>query len=122
MWYQLEAQLKPLNLGKDFHVSFTKRKSFTQMCFLSPGTAGDSLGYHRGSAFSTKDRDNDSDSGSNCALGAKGAWWYSNCFWCNLNGLYLHGKISYKGVAWYHWKNSWYSMKRSEMKIRPKDF
>jgi len=74
-------------------------------------------------AFSTKDRDNDKDSGRNCALqNNKGAWWYKDCAYSNLNGLYLHGKISVGGMTWYHWKTSFYSVKRSEMKIRPKDF
>ncbi|KAL9989432.1 hypothetical protein ACROYT_G003981 [Oculina patagonica] len=85
------------------------------------GTAGDSLTYHRGSAFSTKDRDNDADS-FNCASRYKGAWWYSNCQHSNLNGLYLNGKNDKQGMRWYHWKNNDESVKRSEMKIRPKDF
>jgi len=39
------------------------------------------------------------------------------------NGLYLHGQINnYKGMRWYYWKHNSYSVKRSEMKIRPKDF
>ena len=84
------------------------------------GTAGDSLGHHRGYPFTTKDRDNDS-SGSNCAVQFKGAGWYYNCYQCNLNGLYLHGKVNCQGMAWNSWK-SCYSVKRSEMKIRPKDF
>ena len=84
------------------------------------GTAGDSLGYHRGYAFSTKDRDN--DSAGNCAQDYKGAWWYKSCHYSNLNGLYLHGKDDSKGVAWQTWKNNYYSVERSEMKMRPKDF
>ncbi|KAL9989434.1 hypothetical protein ACROYT_G004000 [Oculina patagonica] len=86
------------------------------------GTAGDSLSYHRGSAFSTKDRDNDDWSSGSCALGRKGAWWYKVCAYSNLNGLYLNGKESGQGMQWYYWKNNSESFKRSEMKIRPKDF
>ena len=86
-----------------------------------PGTAGDSLSYHRGSPFSTKDRDNDASS-SNCASRRKGSWWYNNCYYSNLNGLYMNGKDNNAGMVWYHWKNNHKSAKRSEMKIRPKDF
>ena len=86
------------------------------------GTAGDALGSHRGYPFTTKDRDNDSRGNNNCAVQYKGAWWYNNCFGTNLNGLYLHGKVSPQGMSWYFWKNNHYSVKRSEMKIRPKDF
>ncbi|XP_068728947.1 ryncolin-1-like [Montipora capricornis] len=88
------------------------------------GTAGDSLAYHRGQfmqAFSTKDRDNDNTSG-NCASSYKGAWWYKNCHNSNLNGLYLNGKSDPKGMDWFRWKNNHYSVKRSEMKIRPQIF
>ncbi|KAL9989427.1 hypothetical protein ACROYT_G003975 [Oculina patagonica] len=86
------------------------------------GTAGDSLSYHRGSQFSTKDRDNDGHSSVNCPLDRKGAWWYKTCAYSNLNGLYLNGKVSGKGIQWYHWKHKSESFKKSEMKIRPKDF
>ena len=86
------------------------------------GTAGDALGYHRGMSFSTKDRDNDKWR-SNCALGRKGAWWYKNCHHSNLNGQYLNGKDDCKGMRWLNWpKGSCYSVKKTEMKIRPKDF
>ena len=89
------------------------------MLFL--GTAGDSLAYHRGAAFSTKDRDNDNYSGHNCAAAHKGAWWYNACVRANLNGFYLHGKHSngYVGVNWNQWKGANYSAKRAEMKIKP---
>ena len=87
------------------------------------GTAGDSLSYHRGYPFSTKDQDNDVNS-SNCAMTYKGAWWYNSCHYSNLNGLYHHGKHSSHadGVNWYHWKGHYYSVKRAEMKIRPVSF
>ncbi|XP_078356714.1 fibrinogen C domain-containing protein 1-like isoform X1 [Oculina patagonica] len=88
------------------------------------GTAGDSLSYHRGQPFTTKDQDNDSW-GSNCAVSHKGAWWYGpGCHLSNLNGLYHHGKHSSggDGVNWGAWKGHNYSAKRAEMKIRPVNF
>ncbi|XP_078578115.1 uncharacterized protein LOC144863027 [Branchiostoma floridae x Branchiostoma japonicum] len=83
------------------------------------GTAGDSLSYHDGRPFSTKDRDNDVYS-SSCALEYKGAWWYGDCHNSNLNGLYHLGthEIGAEGVNWKHWKGHYYSLKRTEMKIR----
>ena len=87
------------------------------------GTAGDSLSYHRGHPFTTKDQDND-DSSANCAVSYKGAWWYRRCHHSNLNGVYHHGQHSSTGdgVNWYHWKGYKYSVKRAEMKIRPVAF
>ena len=49
------------------------------------GTARDSLAYHNLMKFSTKDNDNDINSG-NCATIYTGAWWYKGCQWSNLNG------------------------------------
>ena len=83
--------------------------------------AGDSLDYHNGRAFTTKDRDNDARSSSNCAVQRHGAWWYGSCYFSNLNGRYFNeaGRLDYNGISWRHWKNSYYSMKRVSMKIRP---
>ncbi|XP_070538828.1 fibrinogen C domain-containing protein 1-like [Ptychodera flava] len=84
------------------------------------GTAEDDLEVHNGKPFSTRDRDND-DSSSNCAALYTGAWWYEACHNSNLNGQYLGGvTASYaKGVVWCQWKGYYYSLKTSEMKIRP---
>ncbi|XP_078579689.1 fibrinogen C domain-containing protein 1-like isoform X2 [Branchiostoma floridae x Branchiostoma japonicum] len=84
------------------------------------GTAGDSLTYHDGNAFSTLDRDNDQNPG-NCAESTRGAWWYHTCYTSNLNGLYHLGTHEdiYNGVIWYKWKGPEHSLKRTEMKIRP---
>ena len=83
------------------------------------GTAGDSLGVHNGTAFSTFDQDNDG-SGSNCAVAHKGAWWYTACHASNLNGPYLSGgHASYAdGVNWRAFKGYHYSLKYVTMKIR----
>lgn len=63
---------------------------------LSVVIPGDSLSYHQGRPFSTKDRDNDI-AVTNCALSYKGAWWYKNCHRANLNGKYgesRHSQVS----------------------------
>ena len=88
------------------------------------GTAGDSFSAeHNGMAFTTKDSDNDISS-DNCAQNFKGGWWYGKCHSSNLNGLYHHGnhKSYADGVNWYHWKGHHYSLKKTEMKIRPSGF
>ena len=83
------------------------------------GDAGDSLAYHNGMKFSTKDRDNDLASYS-CAQLKKGGWWYNKCHHSNLNGLYLRGpNIQFAvGVIWYYWRGDYYSLQKTEMKIR----
>ncbi|XP_046861623.1 angiopoietin-related protein 7-like [Xenia sp. Carnegie-2017] len=83
------------------------------------GTAGDSLHYHNGMAFSTKDSDNDKDSG-NCASCWKGAWWYNVCHQSNLNGhYYSEAYSSWSGVVRYYWKKNNKSLTFTEMKIKP---
>jgi len=81
-------------------------------------TVYDTLAYHNGQAFTTKDKDNDISS-VNCAIFGHGGWWYRSCYESNLNGKY--GARDKTGVKWW---NSHYS-KRShiyatytEMKIR----
>ncbi|XP_072019608.1 uncharacterized protein [Amphiura filiformis] len=85
------------------------------------GTAKDSLSYHNGKGFTTKDRDNDRHKGS-CAQDYKGAWWYGNCHYSNLNGPYVQGTHNNDiGMTWYAWKKRHVSLKRAEMKIRRVD-
>ena len=88
------------------------------------GDAGDSLAYHNGMMFTTKDKDNDRSSTRNCAATYKGAWWYKDCHRSNLNGLYLRGDNTTfgEGVNWKHWRGQQYSLKKTEMKIRPPSF
>nr|XP_035151183.2 tenascin-X isoform X4 [Callithrix jacchus] len=84
------------------------------------GTAGDSMSYHSGSVFSARDRDPNNLLIS-CAVSYRGAWWYRNCHYANLNGLY-GSTVDHQGVSWYYWKGFEFSVPFTEMKLRPRNF
>ncbi|XP_036320127.1 ficolin-2-like [Rhagoletis pomonella] len=76
------------------------------------GTAGEALkDFHDGQKFSTFDEDND-EYVDNCAEVWKGAWWYKDCWWSNLNGMY-NNSLFWNG----RYPNN---MKYTHMAIRPK--
>ncbi|XP_063041212.1 tenascin isoform X1 [Engraulis encrasicolus] len=83
------------------------------------GTAGDSMTYHNGRHFSTRDRDR-SDIRF-CAMSYRGGWWYRNCHEANLNGVYGTDR-NHQGVIWTTWKGKEYSIPFVEMKMRPTSF
>ncbi|XP_071957975.1 fibrinogen-like protein A [Antedon mediterranea] len=81
------------------------------------GTAGDSLqSYHNGQQFTTYDRDNDKRSSSNCAESYKGAWWYNDCYYSNLNGLYLTPGTNDNTVI--NWSNFNNGLKTTVMMVK----
>nr|XP_058934148.1 tenascin-X isoform X2 [Kogia breviceps] len=84
------------------------------------GTAGDSMSYHSGSVFSARDRDPNNLLIS-CAVSYRGAWWYRNCHYANLNGLY-GSTVDHQGVTWYYWKGFDFSVPFTEMKLRPRSY
>ena len=76
-----------------------------------------------GMQFTTYDRDNDGHSGINCAVSPyrRGAGWYSNCGYSNLNGLYCDGRSDDDGVTWFYFNanaSSWHTLRYSDMKLR----
>ncbi|XP_022802649.1 ficolin-2-like [Stylophora pistillata] len=87
------------------------------------GTAGDSLLSKikpiKNMQFTTKDRDNDVNSNANCAVNNKGGWWYNGCHNANPNGMFPGGS-SGQGVTWQTFRGQEYSLKRTEIKLRPK--
>ncbi|XP_075041985.1 ryncolin-1-like [Mixophyes fleayi] len=124
--WELRVDLQDFNL-KHYYATYSSFKVMGESekyrlilgNFLS-GDAGDSLTYHNGMKFTTKDQGNNPGVG-NCAQFYKGAWWYFGCHYANLNGLYHHGQHASfaDGINWYTGKGHYYSYKQSEMKIRP---
>ena len=111
---QLRVEINTTSTGNKYakYSNFTitnEATNYTLFVDFYSGSATDQLNYHNGMAFSTKDRDNDKQSGS-CAIGHRGAWWYKTCRVSNLNGNYGDG-------SYYVWN---WSLKGSEMKLKPK--
>ncbi|KAM3862869.1 uncharacterized protein ACN63O_012762 [Diretmus argenteus] len=91
------------------------------------GTVEDSFSwYHDQQSFSTP------DTGNICAEISHAGWWFHQCFYANLNGVYYKGgRYSSKGqnllgpdgIVWFSWKDSdFYSLKTVSMMIRPRSF
>ena len=90
------------------------------------GDAGDSMSYHDNMAFSTEDVDNDLHT-RHCAAENKGGWWFNSCYSSALNGIYhtawySQARSNYAdGIVWFTWKDTeLYSLRKVEMKLRPK--
>ncbi|XP_033641617.1 tenascin-R-like [Asterias rubens] len=83
-------------------------------------TVDDSMLYHDGYPFTTKDQDNDNIN-FNCAVRKEGAWWFESCFKAHLNGKYYnHSRVGDgQGVQWKAISGGfYYSLKSCAMKIR----
>ncbi|XP_033627218.1 angiopoietin-related protein 1-like [Asterias rubens] len=69
--------------------------------YKASSTAEDSLEWHNGMMFTTKDKNNDKSSG-NCAVRCEGAWWYKYCYDSNLNGKYYPYESGIgDGIHWF---------------------
>ncbi|KAK2189745.1 hypothetical protein NP493_98g03015 [Ridgeia piscesae] len=105
----------------NFSVASESNK-YKHVCIGYDGTAGNAMQSFGHLYFTTKDRDNDWCS-CNCAVAYKSAWWFQGCSSSFLNGVYFHsGKHSsdrYDGIVWSTWLGYDYSLKFTEMKIRP---
>ncbi|XP_063078206.1 fibrinogen-like protein 1 [Engraulis encrasicolus] len=91
------------------------------------GTVEDSFSwYHDKQAFSTP------DTGSVCAEISHAGWWFNQCYYANLNGLYYKGgrysprtknPLGPDGIVWFTWRDSdYYSLRKTAMMIRPRTF
>ncbi|XP_070532840.1 angiopoietin-related protein 7-like [Ptychodera flava] len=104
----------------DFTIANERRRYEITLGSYS-GNAGDSMKFDNGKQFTTKDNDNDRSAKHNCAVSFTGAWWYSSCSLSNLNGQYLDGENNEwgRGIVWYDWLDMKYSLKKTEIRIRP---
>ncbi|XP_028317680.1 angiopoietin-2-like [Gouania willdenowi] len=91
------------------------------------GSVQDSFSwYHDQHVFSTP------DTGHICAEISHAGWWFHQCFYANLNGVYYKGghyslkaqnQLGPDGIVWFSWKDSdFYSMKAVTMMTRPQNF
>ncbi|XP_066297792.1 receptor-type tyrosine-protein phosphatase S-like isoform X1 [Branchiostoma lanceolatum] len=83
--------------------------------------------------FSTTDQDNDPRNDNCASKYGQGGWWYTgSCGLALLNGQYLTGCSvpapgtstcsSADGIVWYTWRGYRYSLKKTDMMIRPDNF
>ena len=73
--------------------------------------------------FSAKDQENDYRIHvPSWAQSFKGAWWYRKCHRSNLNGMNLNGPHATfaNGVNWYTFREYYYSLKRTVVKVKTK--
>ena len=87
-------------------------------------TVGDSLSYHKGHYFSTKDRDNDKAT-NHCAW-YYGGFWHNSCQRAGLNNHFSNSSSGYGSqkndcMRWCSWHGWNYSLKTTKMMIRPTD-
>ena len=103
---------------------FDKYQFIFDEYLASKSNVGDSLYYHNGMYFSTKDRANDKQSG-HCADYYSGAFWYNSCFRAGLTNYYGSGPTGDYGkrpddvMNWESWHGYEYSLKTAKMMIRP---
>ncbi|XP_071795636.1 ficolin-3-like [Asterias amurensis] len=82
-------------------------------------TAGDSMTFHNGLSFATKDREN-GEHNAPCAKDFEGAWWFKDCFRAHLNGKYYPQQdVPFShGIQWAIKNGFEFSLQKCSMKIR----
>ncbi|PFX30733.1 Angiopoietin-related protein 1 [Stylophora pistillata] len=83
------------------------------------GSCIDSFSYNVGARFSTKDKDEDNNASSHCAVDHQGGWWYKACTQCNLNGNYNLTGLAITGIYWYQNNKTPARLKWVEIKLQP---
>ncbi|XP_074030610.1 microfibril-associated glycoprotein 4 [Leptinotarsa decemlineata] len=85
------------------------------------GSAGDSLSFHLGSKFSTKDIFFP-EGNYNWPKSCKGGWWYNDGFHSSLNGAFLNNTFipeKHEGLYWKTFEDNQYVYPKTRMMVRP---
>ncbi|XP_037105112.1 angiopoietin-related protein 3 [Syngnathus acus] len=88
------------------------------------GDPVDAMANSSGVRFSTKDQNNGNPQAPNCARYHTGGWWFTGCGENNLNGRYQWERAKgrsarRRALHWKPGKGSAYSLKMTELSIRP---
>ncbi|XP_074832176.1 angiopoietin-2-like [Carettochelys insculpta] len=128
--YSLRIQLQDwdskeaYSLYEHFHLE-SEEQLYRLHAWGYSGTAGRTSSLSApGTAFSTKDADNDR-CGCKCAQIATGGWWFDACGPSNLNGIYYPAgpsTLRYNGLKWHYWRGPNHRLKATTMMIRAADF
>jgi hypothetical protein len=99
---------------EDFYITSTET-DFILTVNNYTGNATDALSYSNGMKFGSPDVDNDASS-THCASFYQAGWWYKHCQFSNLNGRFDIGMV------WFNYeRNEWMQIKKSTMKIKPRN-
>ena len=88
---------------------------------LSSGSLSEGV-LQNGMKFSTFDRDNDEWDDNSCANKYESGFWFNGCFYASLNHPYRHSSAVSGvrlGIIWKAFKGEEYSLKFTELKMRP---
>ena len=110
---QSDAGDNSLVLYKNFKVDSEEQMYKLTIAEFESSHRSNSMINLNGMFFTTKDRDNDENSG-NCANISNGGWWYKSCAEAFLTGTYEASNTEFKS-RWGGW-----FLSEAEMKIRRK--
>ena len=83
------------------------------------GSIGNGMFTATEEKFSTWDNDNDKNYHWNCAEFLKGGWWYYECFYSSVNGLFYNkSNPNPDHMSWPNWGQFYGGITFSEMKVK----
>ncbi len=84
--------------------------------------AGNSLKVHNGQPFSTAEHERDHDDyDEHCAQKYGGGWWFKECHYSNLNGIYYPSgrpPVGKHGIQWQDWLGDYKVAVKTVMAVR----
>ncbi|XP_062577830.1 ficolin-1-like [Saccostrea cucullata] len=122
--HELRVDLQRFNGQKGFakYSSFAvgdERSKYKLSLSGYSGSIRDSLYFHNRMKFTTKDQDNDTKKGYNCAVPLESGWWFKDCAMTNLNGHYVKAPLrKTECITWNNWISG-EALKRTAMMTRP---